>query len=273
MGLLCRVLEVSRSGYYAWRKRPFSQREMANQALVAEIKKIHEQSRETYGILRIYFALQKLGHRCSRHRVARLMRQNGIRTRQKRSYKVTTQSNHCLPVAENKLNQQFQVSQPNEAWSSDITYIATAEGWLYLAVVMDLYSRRIIGWSMQPTLKRQLVLAALEMALQQRQPGHGLVHHSDRGSQYASFAYQALLARHLIEPSMSRRGNCYDNAPVESFFASLKKECVQTQVYQSRYQAKLALFDYIEVFYNRQRLHSSLGYYSPIEFEQLTTVS
>ena len=271
--LMCRVLEVSRSGYYAWRQRPPSQRQMANQVLVKEIRELHDQSRQTYGVLRIYFALRKSGRQCSRNRVALLMRQHGIRARQKRSYKVTTQSNHHLPVAENKLGQQFQVSQPNTVWSSDITYIATAEGWLYLAVVMDLYSRQIIGWSMQPTLKRQLVINALAMALQQRQPGHGLLHHSDRGSQYASHDYQVLLAEYGVEPSMSRRGNCYDNAVVESFFATLKKEGVRGRVYQSRYQAKSALFDYIEVFYNRQRLHSSLGYHSPIEFEQLAKVA
>ena len=246
---------------------------MANQALVEEIRKIHRQSRQTYGILRIYFALRKLGHRISRNRVARLMRQHGIRARQKRSYKKTTQSNHAYPVAANKLKQQFQVGQPNQVWSSDITYIAIAEGWLYLAVVMDLFSRQIVGWSMQLSLKQPLVMATLQMALQRRQVSQGLLHHSDQGSQYASYDYQRLLAKHLIEPSMSRRGNCYDNAPVESFFASLKKECIQGQVYKSRYQAKLAVFDYIEVFYNRQRLHSSLGYRSPIEFEQLASFS
>lgn len=271
--LMCRVLEVSRSGYYAWQRRLPSGRQMANQVLVAEIRKLHKQSRQTYGILRIYFALRKLGYRCSRNRVARLMRHHNIRAWQKRSYKKTTQSNHAYPVAANKLGQRFQVSQPNKVWSSDITYIATAEGWLYLAVVMDLFSRQIIGWSMQLSLKRPLVLDALKMALQRRQLRPGLLHHSDQGSQYASHDYQSLLAQYAIEPSMSRRGNCYDNAPVESFFASLKKECVQEMVYKSRYHAKLALFDYIEVFYNRQRLHSSLGYRSPIEFEQLATFS
>jgi transposase InsO family protein len=246
---------------------------MANDALVEQIREVHRRSRQTYGVFRIYFALRKLGRQCSRHRVARLMRQHGIYAQRKSSYKVTTQSNHSFPVAVNKLNRQFQVSRPNVVWSSDITYIATAEGWLYLAVVMDLYSRQIIGWSMQLTLQRQLVLDALKMALQRRQPGQSLLHHSDRGSQYASHDYQSLLARYGIEPSMSRRGNCYDNSPVESFFASLKKECVRARVYKSRYQAKSALFDYIEVFYNRQRLHSSLGYHSPIEFERLASVS
>lgn len=201
------------------------------------------------------------------------MRQHGIQARRKRSYKRTTQSDHSHPVAANKLKQAFQVNQPNTVWCSDITYIATAEGWLYLAVVMDLFSRQIIGWSMQLTLKRKLVLDALKMAVQRRNPQRPLLHHSDRGSQYASNDYQILLDQHGIDPSMSRRGNCYDNAPIESFFASLKKECVQAKVFASRHEAQVALFDYIEVFYNRQRLHSSLGYCSPVEFEQLATFS
>lgn len=196
---------------------------MANQTLIEAIRKVYGQSRQVYGVSRIAQALRKLGHRCSRNRVARLMRQIGIQARKKRSYKVTTQSNHSHPIAPNTLAQQFQVSQLNKVWSSDITYIATAEGWLYLAVVMDLYSRQIIGWSMQRSLKRKLVLDALEMALQRRKPQQPLLHHSDRGSQYASGAYRALLDRHSIDPSMSRRGNCYDKPPVESFFSSLKK--------------------------------------------------
>lgn len=273
ISLMCQILSVSRSGYYAWKHRPQSQRQMANQTLIESIRKVYTQNRQAYGVTRIVRALRKLGHQCSRNRVARLMRQYGIQARKKRSYKVTTQSNHSHPIAPNKLAQQFQVSQPNKVWSSDITYIATAEGWLYLAVVMDLYSRQIIGWSMQLSLKRQLVLDALQMALHRRKPQQPLLHHSDRGSQYASGDYQALLARHDIDPSMSRKGNCYDNAPVESFFASLNKECVRAKVYTSRYEAQVALFDYIEVFYNRQRLHSYLGYCSPVEFEQLATFS
>ena len=266
--LMCRVLSVSRSGYYAWRKRPPSRRQMANKELVAKIKEIYEESRGNYGRLRIYFALRRLGRKCSRNRVARLMKKHGIQAKRKRSYKITTQSNHHLPVVANKLNRQFQAKKPNQVWVSDITYIPTAEGWLYLAVVLDLFARKIVGWSMQPTLKRQLVLDALRMALHRRQPKPGLLHHSDRGSQYASGDYQNLLAHFQIDPSMSRRGNCYDNAPAESFFASLKKECVRDTIYPSRYEAKVDIFDYIEVFYNRQRLHSSLGYYSPTEFEQ-----
>lgn len=271
--LMCRILGVSRSGYYAWRNRPPSQREMANQKLVQKMREIHKSSHFTYGIRRMYHALKRLGYQCGRNRVARLMRCHNIRVKRKRSYKVTTQSNHTLPVAANKLDQQFQVEQPNQVWASDITYIPTAEGWLYLAVVLDLYARKVVGWSMQATLKTQLVLDAVQMALQQRQPSKELLHHSDRGSQYASEGYQSLLSQHDMDCSMSRRGNCYDNAPVESFFGSLKTECIRGAVYPSHHQAKLALFDYIEVFYNRQRLHSSLDYMSPTEFELASSFS
>lgn len=273
ISLMCQVLQVSRSGYYAWRNRKPSQRQMANEELGDKIEEIHTASRGTYGILRIYYALLKLGYKCGRHRVARLMRQRGLDNKKKRSYKRTTQSNHAFPVADNVLNQQFQTAELNQIWASDITYIPTAEGWLYLAVVIDLCSRLVVGWSMKPTLHRSLTLDALKMALGQRSPSSDLIHHSDRGSQYASTDYQRLLSLYQVQVSMSRRGNCYDNAPVESFFGSLKTEEVQGQVYPSRHEARLALFDYIEVFYNRQRLHSSLGYMSPFEFEQAKTVS
>lgn len=268
ISLMCRVLQVSRSGYYAWLKRPPSARQMANEKLLAEIQDIHQKSRGTYGIFRVYFALRRLGHQCGRNRVARLMRVHGIRAGRKRSYKATTNSNHAYPIADNKLDQQFDVTSPNRVWSSDITYIATAEGWLYLAVVLDLFSRKIVGWSMQPTLHRQLVLNALDMALKRRSTPSDLMHHSDRGSQYASIDYQAILSQKKIVCSMSRKGNCYDNAPVESFFGSLKTEWVGNKVYATRQAAKSALFEYIELFYNRERLHSSLGYMSPTEFEQ-----
>jgi transposase InsO family protein len=265
--LMCRVLEVSRSGYYDWRKREPSARKMADEVLLALIRLHHKKSRGYYGSPRIYQVLQKEGVRCGRKRVARLMREAGLRARQKRRYKVTTQSNHHLPVAPNLLDQTFTAERPDAIWLSDITYIATAEGWLYLAVVLDLYSRMIVGWSMQPALARHLPLATLQMALRQRQPKAGWLHHSDQGSQYASADYQQLLADHGARVSMSRRGNCYDQALVESFFSTLKMECVQNVVFQTREQAKAALFDYIEVFYNRQRLHSSLGYLSPTEYE------
>jgi len=245
---------------------------MANKQVLADIEEVHRQSRGTYGPWRVYKALCRLGRQYNHKRITRLMRQHGIRAKRKKSYKRTTQSNHSYPVAPNKLNRQFQVSEPNQVWVSDITYVATAEGWLYLAVILDLYARRIVGWSMQATLKRPLVLEALEMAIKQRRPQPGLLHHSDRGSQYASHDYQAVLADNKMDVSMSRRGNCYDNAVVESFFGSLKTECIQDTVYPSRRQAKLALFDYMEVFYNRQRLHSTLDFIPPVEFERMNGV-
>lgn len=273
VALLCRVLDVSRSGYYAWRQRKPSARKMADKVLLALIRLHHKKSRGTYGSPRIHAALRKEGVRCGRKRVARLMREAGLRARRKRSYRITTLSNHSLPVAPNLLDRQFSADRMNQVWLSDITYVATAEGWLYLAVVLDLYSRKIVGWSMQPTLARQLVLDALQMALGRRRPQSGWLHHSDRGSQYASADYQALLSDHGALVSMSRRGDCYDNAPVESFFSSLKTECFRDIVYPSREAAKADLFDYIEVFYNRQRLHSSLGYLSPTEFELMPVVA
>jgi putative transposase len=271
--LMCQVLVVSSSGYYAWRKRPISRRKMADDQLLINIEEIYVQSRYTYGSPRVHAVLRDQGMRCGCKRVARLMRQAGLQVRRKRSYKVTTQSNHALPVAPNVLNQQFTAVRPNQIWLADITYVATAEGWLYLAAVLDLYSRRIVGWSMQPTLNRKLVLAALNMALKQRRPPAGLLHHSDRGSQYACGDYQTLLADYNLLASMSRRGNCYDNAPMESFFASLKSECIQGFVYPTRIEAKAKLFDYIEVFYNRQRIHSQIGYHSPVAYEQLPLVA
>ena len=273
ISLMCRVLQVSRSGYNAWRDRPVSQRERANQMLWREIKTIHEQYRGVYGCPRIHRQLQNQGIQCGHNRVARLMRQNGLRARRKRSYKVTTQSKHKMPVAPNLLAQDFTTNAPNQKWLADITYIATSEGWMYLSAVLDLYSRRVIGWALDKRLTRQLTLKALEMAVLKRRPPSGLVHHSDRGSQYASADYQALLATHGLQPSMSRKGNCYDNAPMESFFASLKSECIYRQLYACRASARTSVFDYIEVFYNRQRMHSSLNYMSPHAYEQLLFVT
>lgn len=271
--LMCRVLRVSRSGYYAWRKRKPSARQMANDFLLALIRLHHRKSRGTYGSRRIHAALQRDGICCGHNRVARLMRLHQLQARRKRSYRVTTQSNHRFPVVTNVLSQEFRAEKPNEIWLGDITYIATAEGWLYLAVLLDLFSRKIVGWSMQPFLKRQLVLDTLKTALRNRRPWPGFLHHSDQGSQYASDDYQALLTAHRATVSMSRRGNCYDNAPVESFFASLKTECVREVVYPTRARAKADLFEYIEVFYNRQRLHSQLDYHSPAEFELMSSVA
>lgn len=267
VAMLCRVLGVSRSGYYDWRTRPASQRSQANRTLVEQIQAIHAQSRHTYGSPRIHAELASQGVRCSAKRVARLMRLAGIRARRPRRTRATSDSHHTLPVAENVLKRAFDAPAPNTKWAADITYIGTHEGWLYLAVVMDLFSRRIIGWSMQPTLASSVVLDALQMALHQRQPSELVIHHSDRGSQYASDDYQVALAAAGIQCSMSRKGDCFDNAPVESFFGTLKTELVYHQQYTPRNQARSAIFEYVEVFYNRQRRHSALGYRSPAEYE------
>src|ERR1700752_803951 len=249
--VMCRVLAVSRSGYYAWLKRPTSPREMADQVLSQQIKQIHQQSRQTYGSPRIQAALAENGINGGHKRVARLRRDEELFAKQSRQFKVTsTDSAHAYPVAPNLLDQDFSTSRPNEKWLTDFTSLPTAEGWLYLAVVMDLYSRRIVGWAMSDSLERHLVIAALQMALKMRQPPPGLLHHSDRGSQYASDDYQALLTQHQMGCSMSRTGNCYDNAPMESFFGTLKTELVHHCHYQTKAEAKTDIFEYIEVFYN-----------------------
>jgi transposase InsO family protein len=267
VALLCRVLGVSRSGYYAWRTRPESQRRQADRALVEHIEAIHMHSRRTYGSPRIHAELAERGVRCSAKRVARLMRLAGIRARRSRRIPATTDSCHAFPVVENILNRAFAAPAPNTKWAADITYIRTHEGWLYLAVVMDLFSRRIVGWSMQATLATNLVLDALQMALRQRDPGEAVLHHSDRGSQYASDDYQKALHTAGIAGSMSRKGDCFDNAMVESFFGTLKTELVYQQQYTTRNEARRAIFEYVEVFYNRQRRHSALGYLSPVAYE------
>jgi putative transposase len=269
--VMCRVLGVVRSGYYAWRQRPISAREMANQDLSQQIKKIHQHSGQTYGSPRIQAELAAQGVRCGHNRVARLMRQAELQSKQSRKFKVaTTDSSHNYPVAPNRLNQDFTASRANQKWLADITYIPTDEGWLYLATVLDLYSRRIVGWAMSDSLERQLVIDAFLMAVETRQPPPGLLHHSDRGSQYASDEYQALLTKFGMQGSMSRKGNCYDNAPMESFFGSLKTEWVHHRHYRTRAEAKTDIFEYIEVFYNRFRRHSALDYQCPVVFEQLT---
>jgi putative transposase len=247
--LMCRILEVVRSGYYEWRKQPLSMRKMADLLLLMHIKDIFAESRETYGSYRIYIELTEQGIRCGRKRIARLMQACDLEPKTVRPFKVvTTDSNHNLPIAPNRLNQQFSADRPDQIWLTDITYVRTAEGWLYLAVVLDLYSRRIVGWAMRDSLHRQLVIEAFQMALTTRQPPPGLLHHSDRGSQYASNDYQALLTKNRMVASMSRKGNCYDNAPVESFFGTLKTELVFHQQYATRAEARLDIFEYIEVF-------------------------
>ena len=265
---LCHVLQVNTAGFYAWRSRPLSARHQQDQRLLQQIKDVHAASFKTYGSPRIYQDLKAQGIVCGRHRVARLMREHQIRAKQKRRYQVTTQSNHDLPVAQNVLDRQFTATAPNQRWAGDITYIWTSEGWLYLSVILDLFSRRIVGWSMQNTLASCLVSDALSMALQARRPSAGLLHHSDRGSQYASHDYQEQLKAHGIVCSMSRRGDCWDNAVVESFFSTLKSELIGDHLYRTRAQARSAVFEYIEVWYNRRRRHSTLAYVSPLQFER-----
>ena len=265
---MLRVLEVSASGYYVWRNDPGSDRKKENLRLVTHIKAVHEESSKTYGSPRIHAELCSRGIRCGKNRVARLMRQGGIQARHKRKFKATTDSNHQLPVYENRLNRSFEVSSPNTSWAADITYIWTHEGWLYLAVILDLFSRKIIGWSMSAGMEKQLVIGALLMALGQRKPGVGMLHHSDRGSQYASKEYQALLSDGRISCSMSRKGNCWDNAVLESFFSTLKREWVQGKKYRTRSEARADIFYFIETWYNRKRRHSTLGYLSPVEYER-----
>lgn len=268
--LMCSVLGVSRSGYYAWRKRLPSAREQANRSLKALIGLLHWRSRQTYGYRRIHAALVAQDVTCGKNRVARLMQEDGLQARRRRRYKRTTQSRHNWPVAPNRLAQSFVATGPNQKWLTDITYVWTAEGWLYLSVVLDLYSRLVVGWAMEPYLTDSLTKKALQMALARRQPQPGLLHHSDRGSQYASASYQHLLSSHQALTSMSRTGNVYDNAPMESFFATLKTELLHHRNYATRQQAKTDIFEYIEVFYNNQRLHSALGYLTPMAFESLS---
>jgi transposase InsO family protein len=265
---MCRVLEVSQSGYYAWRKRPPSARAQTNAVLVESIRRVHADSRQTYGSPRIHAALRQQGVVCNHKRVERLMRLHGIQGCERRKRRpITTHSRHEYPVAANILARDFTADAPNRKWLGDISYIDTSEGFLYLASLEDVFSRKIVGWAMDEHMETRLVEQALHMALARRQPERGLLHHSDQGSQYASDAYRAQLAAQHITVSMSGVGNCYDNAMKESFFATLKTECA-SRPFASRAQARTAIFEYLEVFYNRQRLHSALGYLSPEQFEQ-----
>jgi putative transposase len=264
-----KVLGVSRSGYYAWRKRPVSAREMANRELYKEIEAVYNESHETYGSPRVYRQLKKQDVACSENRVARLMRLRGLRARQTKQYKTTTKRNKRHPAAPNLLKRDFVAKRPNQKWLTDITYIPSQEGWLYLAAVLDLYSRRIVGWAMLDRMTSDLTMAALKMAIRQRQPDLDLIHHSDQGSQYTDGLYQALLKDRGIQVSMNSVGSWYDNAPMESFFGSLKSEWVNHRVYHTHDEARTDIFYYIEAFYNRRRLHSSLDYLSPEAYEQI----
>ena len=267
VGRMCEVLAVSNSGFYAWLKREPSVRQQENEALVVGIRQIYEFSRETYGSPRIHAELRASGQEVSRKRIARLMRLHGIQAKRKQRYKTTTQRDPAREPAPNLIAQSFNAEGANEKWLADITYIDTREGWLYLAAILDVYSRKIVGWSMSERLHKQLVEDALRMAVGRRDPQGQLIHHSDQGSQYTSHDFLALLQQYDIQVSMSGVGNCYDNAMMESFFATLKTECV-TQQLASRQQARQVIFEYIELWYNRCRRHSALGYLSPEQYEQ-----
>jgi transposase InsO family protein len=268
---LCRVLDVSTTGYYAWRRRAMSGRAAANARLLIEIRAIHRESRGTYGSPRMHAELEARGIPCSENRVARLMQRHAVRAKtRRRRFRCTTDSRHAFAVEPNRLARRFAVAQiasTDVAWAGDISLVWTAEGWLYLAVLLDLRSRRVIGWAMQATIDRSLTLQALRMALAQRHPGQHTLHHSDRGSQYACGDYRRLLKQYSIRCSMSRKGDCWDNAVVESFFASLKSELVDDVHWESRSQAGAAIAAYIEGWGNRRRRHSTLGYLSPVQFE------
>ncbi len=268
---MCEVLEVSRSGFYAWRSRPESERSKHHRELVAEMKRIHaDRDMQSYGSPRVHKELMARGKTCSENTVAKLMQAHGLAAKTRRKYRVTTDSAHSLPLAENVLNREFEQDAPDRVWLADITYIWTLEGWLYLAVVLDAHSRKVVGWSMSARLQTSLVTDALRMALGRRCPDQAasLMHHSDRGSQYASSAFQDLLRAHNITCSMSRKGNCWDNAMMESFFATLKKERIHHESYATREAARQSVFEYIELFYNTRRRHSALGYLSPEQYEQ-----
>jgi len=265
---MCRSLQISKSGYYAWKTRPKSNRDQANEKLDHHIRTIYQQSKGTYGSPRITGALNNQNIDCSENRVARRMRKNNIKAKTKKRFKVTTHSKHTHPIAENLLSQDFTAQRPDQVWASDITYLWTREGWLYLAVILDLFSRRIVGWSLSHRLGQELVLNAFQQALWRRRPGPGVIFHSDRGVQYACTALRNLLQQHKFIQSMSGKGNCYDNAVVESFFHTLKTELVYFETYYTREDAQNSVFEYMETYYNRTRLHSTLNYCSPVEFEQ-----
>lgn len=268
VGLMRETLEVGRGGFYAWLNRPESPRSQENRRLLMKIRVGRQESRKTYGSPRIHAELNANGHACGRHRVARLMRQHGIASRHKRKFRATTNSVHSFPVAENLLRRKFDVSEPGQCWVSDITYIPTREGGLYLAATLDLFHRKVIGWAMDRWSARRLVIDALNRAVKNECLKPRLIHHSDRGVQYASNEFQALLKANAIQCSMSRKGDCWDNAVAESFFHTLKVELIHGKLYATRQAAKTDIFNYIEIFYNRQRRHSTLGYLSPIDFEK-----
>jgi putative transposase len=267
IGRLCQVVAVSRSGYYAWRHRPASPRAQTNARLVEQMTHLHQQMKERYGAIKLWQALVAAGVPCGRHRVARLRRQHGLVTRRMRRFRVMIEHHQFTPPAPNHVQQCFRAPAPNRIWAGDLTAIATRVGWVYLAVILDVYSRRVIGWAMSARPDQHVALTALQMALMHRRPRPGLIHHTDQGATYTSVAYQRCVSHAGLVASMSRKGNCYDNAVVESFFSTLKNELVHEQDFRTREDAQAAVFEFIEVFYNRQRLHQTLGYVSPVQFE------
>lgn len=270
---MCRVFGVSASGYYHWRTRQESERGRANRQLLSHIRAIHAASRHNYGAEKTWRVLCQRGVHCGRHRVARLRREHGIQAQRQRRFRAGYAARNAAPPAPNLLEQHFSVAAADRVWAGDTTFVATRQGALYLAVVLDLFSRRVVGWSMSGQHNQQLIMDALEMATEARQPGPGLIHHSDQGCQYTSAAYQRLLKTHQMVPSMSRKANCYDNAVVESFFSNLKNELVHNQLFHSRSEARSQIFEYIEVFYNRQRHHQTLDYTTPVQFEMMAAVA
>lgn len=270
---LCAVLGVSRSGYYEWRERPPSERALENERLLGLIRQVHADSRENYGERKTWEALRAQGESCGRHRVARLRRLDGLTAKRVRRFRLAYAARNSEPPAPNLLNRDFTTTKPNRVWVTDITFVPTRRGWLYVATMMDLFSRRVVGWAMSQRIDQRLVVNALHMAIRQRRPQHGLIVHSDQGQQYAGSAYRTVLQQHGIVQSMSRKGNCLDNAVAESFFSNLKNELVHHIVFEDRDEARTAIFDYMEVFYNRKRLHQSLGFTSPIDFEMMANVA
>lgn len=269
---LCQALGVSRSGYYAWRRRPASARKRANAQVLEHLQRLHRQTKARYGAVKMWHALLAAGIVCGRHRVARLRRLHGLEARRTRRFRMVVEPHQFAPPAPNRLHQVFVAPAANQIWVGDLTAIATRSGWLYLAVLLDLYSRRVIGWAMGAKPDQHLALEALQMALVSRRPHQGLLHHTDQGATYTSVAYQHRLAEHGIAASMSRKGNCYDNAVAERFFSTLKNDLVHERDYHTREEARAEIFEFIEVFYNRQRLHQTLGYVSPEQFERQNPV-
>jgi putative transposase len=269
--VMCDALGVSPSGYYAWRSRPESPREIANGELLSDIRRVYADHRGRYGAPRIHAELRAEGQTVSRKRIERVMCRHGIRAHVPRRYRVcTTDSKHSLPIAANLLDRNFVAERPDQVWLADITYIPTGEGWLYLAVILDLFTRKLVGWAMREHMRAELTMAALTMAVQRRRPEAGLIHHSDRGSQYAAGDYRKILQAAAITQSMSRKGNCWDNAPMESFFGTLKTELVHQRDYPDREAARRDLFAYIEAYYNRRRIHSAIGYITPEQADRKT---